>query len=85
MARENEVDFRVHYAGWGSQAITPSDTTVLSPICRKLWVGGAGTVALRMLDGSTATLLLVPVGMLDGLQFDQVRAATTATSLIAFS
>ncbi len=86
MARENEIDYRGNYACWGSITITKSDTTVLQPICRKLWVGGVGAVALRLLDGTTPTLAAVPAGtMIDGLQFDQVLSTgTAATSMVAF-
>jgi hypothetical protein len=86
MARENEIDWRANYACSGSLTITKSDSTVLVPICRKLWVGGTGDVALRLLDGSTPVIKAVPTGtMIDGLQFDQVLATnTSATLMVAF-
>jgi len=67
--------------------ITPSDTTVLSPICHVLIVNATapGNIVVRMLDGNNAT---IPVpGAAGGvvttleLQFDQVRATgQTATA-----
>lgn len=83
MARENEIDPRPIWAPFGSITITKSDTTVLSPICRKLYIGGAGNVAVRMLDGSTPTFTAPPVGTVLDIQFDQVLSTgTTATALV---
>lgn len=83
MARESEIDYRPEYSPWGSQTITKSDTTVLAPICRRLYVGGTGDVAVRLLDGSTPIFKAVPVGTTLDIQFDQVLSTgTTATLMI---
>lgn len=84
MARENEIDHRPIPAPFGSITITKSDSTVLSPICRALYVGGTGDVAVRMLDGSTPVFKAVPVGTTLIMQFDQVLSTnTTATLMVA--
>lgn len=84
--REGEIDYRPITPAWGSQTITKSDTTVLSPICRRLYVGGAGDVAVRMLDGSTPILKAVPVGTMLDIQYDQVLSTgTTATLMVGFT
>jgi hypothetical protein len=83
-----EDDPRPLYAVKGSQIIpgSGSNSLVLNPICRKLWIGNAGQVSLRLLDSSTITMSGFVSGyMLDGIQFDQVLATgTTATLMIAF-
>lgn len=83
MAREQEIDYGPIRAPFGSITITKSDATVLSPICRKLYVGGTGNVAVRMLDGSTPIFVAVPAGADLDMQFDQVLSTgTTATSMV---
>lgn len=64
-------------------AITPSDTT--SVTCRAIYVGGAGDVAVRFVDGATTvTFKAPPVGTVLPicLENGHVMAATTATLLI---
>jgi len=73
---------------YGAVTVTPADGTILSnnpgrPF-RGLYVGGAGNVTVRMLDGHTVTFNAVPVGTTLAIQFDQVHATgTTATLLVA--
>lgn len=86
MARENEIDPRPIMAPYGSITITKSDTTVLSPICRRLWVGGPTvntltTVAVRLLDGTTPTFSCLPGTFID-IQFDQVLSTGTNATLM---
>ena len=62
--------------------VTASDVTVLSPT-RELWIGVTGNLTLRMAgDGATVQFLNVPVGRFP-IQCTQVRAATTAGSIVA--
>jgi hypothetical protein len=63
-------------------AVTKSDTTVI-PNTRGLWVGVGGAVTVRWLDGTTVELAGVQNGTLLPIQVDQVRAATTASSIVA--
>jgi hypothetical protein len=79
-ARENEADRRPVSIPSGSITITPSDTTVLSPICSKLWVGQAAAadkVKLRLLDGSTPTFNFAAGNIVLDVQFDMVFATGT--------
>lgn len=84
MARENEADRRPTSPPSGTVgAITASDSTVISPICTKLFINCtvAGNVTVRMLDGNTAAIP-VPTGVTQvDIQFDQVKSTgTTATA-----
>lgn len=75
--------------GFGEQAastarvVTPSDTTGIGG-CRGLWVGGAGNLTLDFPDGATNILMSgVPAGTLLPIAPLRVKAATTATLIIA--
>lgn len=59
--------------GGGSQTVTG----------RGLWVGGAGTVVVTMMDGSTATLQGVPAGTIFPITFTAVSNTSTATLMVA--
>jgi len=64
-------------------AVTPSDSTVFSPPCRWLWVGGTGNLALTMLDGSTFLFSSVASGTRVPFAVTQVlRTNTTATAIV---
>lgn len=63
--------------------VTPSDSTVLPAGVRALWIGGAGDVTVRFAaTGNIRTYKSVPAGR-HLVQVDQVRAATTATDILA--
>ena len=74
----------------GGFAITKSDATVFDnqnsnpPPPRAVYVGGAGDLVVRMVDGSIVTLKAVPAGSMLPINIDQVRAATTATDVVGF-
>lgn len=82
MARENEIDNRPTWTPYGSITIVKSDSAVLSPICRRLYVGGTGDVVVRLLDGSTPVFKAVPVGTTLDIQFDQVLSTNTTATLM---
>jgi len=67
-----------------ARAVTPHDTNVLTGgVCRSLYVGGTGNIAVRMADGGSVTFTAVPVGILP-IQCDIVKSTdTTATSIVA--
>jgi hypothetical protein len=66
-----------------ARAVTPSDTTTIGG-CRALWVGGAGNLTLDFSDGATNIVLTaVPAGTLLPVAPLRVKAATTATSIVA--
>ena len=68
-------------------AITPSDTTDLTPIAPiGITVGGSGTLVARYAgDLATSVSLPVQAGQFVYGQFSRVMAATTATNLIGWS
>lgn len=68
----------------GGFAVTPSDVAALSTVCRALYVGSGGHLAVRMLSGETLTLPDVPSGSLLPLRVSHVLATgTAATGLVA--
>lgn len=83
-SRQSEALQAYNASAWGASAVTPSDATVLTPVRRGLYVGVAGNVAVRMLDGGTVTFIGVPSGAVLPIQFDMVMATnTTATNMVA--
>lgn len=74
---------RVTSAAMSVQAVTPSDTAALPAGCKGLWIGGAGNVVVTMWDGTTATFSAVPAGTSLPVSPKLVKAATTATLIIA--
>lgn len=67
----------------GIIAITPDDDLDLAEIIRGLMVGGAGDVAVTMLDGSTGTLPgLQPGVQYTGLFRRILATGTDATGII---
>lgn len=66
-------------------AVTPSDSTDLTGV-RGLYVGGAGDVAVRMINAPTTTVTIsaVAAGTILPVRVTRVMAATTATAITAF-
>ncbi len=65
-------------------AITPADAD-LSHVCRMLYVGTGGDVAVRDLFGNVATHENVASGTYLGpFQVDRVTAATSATGIVGY-
>lgn len=62
--------------------VTPSDTTVFQNMLF-LYVTGAGNLALEMPDGTTATFAVGANTQWD-VSAVKVKAATTATGIVAF-
>ena len=66
----------------GGFAVTKSDSTIFSQPTRALWVGGAGDVAVKYIDGSTDTIQAVAAGTLLPIRVTQVLSTgTTATKI----
>jgi hypothetical protein len=66
-----------------ARAVTASDTTTIGG-CRGLWVGGAGNLTLDFADGGTNIVISgVPSGTLLPIAPLRVKAATTATGIVA--
>ena len=66
-------------------AVVKSDSTVFPTPTRSLWIGGTGDVVVTMNGGQgPITLTAVPAGVMLEISVSQVRAATTATNIVAF-
>lgn len=66
-------------------AVTPADID-LDNYARGLYVGGSGDVVVQMAgDESIVTFSAVPAGTILPICVSQVRAATTATLIVALS
>jgi hypothetical protein len=64
-------------------AIEPSDSEALPHVTRALYVGGGGSVRLRVLGGGEVTLAGLAAGSLVPIRVVQVFATgTTATALV---
>lgn len=71
------------YTARGLVVITPSDTVNLEGPARALYVGGAGNISLKPLDGAAVTLVGVPAGTLLPISVTRVNVTgTTATNLV---
>lgn len=67
----------------GGKAVTPSDTTLLSPT-RGLYIGGTGDITVDFADGTTDVVLTAPtLGVVHPISVVKVKAATTATLIVA--
>ena len=62
--------------------ITPSDTTVLNPVVRALWIGGAGNVQVQTVSGQTVTFAGAQAGSIIPVRVRQVLATGTTATLI---
>lgn len=80
MERKTTADQTV--SAFDAIAVTISDTTVI-PTTRGIWIGGAGDLSVTMNSGRTASIVGVAAGTLLPFQVIQVRAATTATNILA--
>lgn len=69
-------------AAHGARVITPSDSTILE-ITRGIYVGVSGDIVVEMADGQQVTFVGVPAGIILPIQVSKVRAATSASSLLA--
>jgi hypothetical protein len=63
-------------------AVTKSDVTDLGRT-RAVWVGGVGDLVVTMADGVDVTFTAVPAGSWLWIQVQKVKAATTATNIVA--
>jgi hypothetical protein len=67
----------------GLADITPSNSTTYKPCLRSVYIGGAGNLRVRGVNGGTVTFTNVPAGSILPIQVDQVLlTGTTATGII---
>lgn len=69
----------------GLYAVTPSDTTVLSPLPRSLYIGAAGNIAIVAEDNTGSVVFVaVSAGQILPVRAKQVLSTgTTAASIVA--
>lgn len=66
-----------------AEAVTPHDTTILANRSRGLYVGTAGNVAVKMINGQTVTFANVPAGSLLPIRVESVLSTgTTASNIV---
>lgn len=64
-------------------AVTPHDTTLIG-VTRGLYIGGAGTLVVRMANGSNVTFSAVTAGSIIPICVDRVLSTgTSATGIVA--
>lgn len=69
----------------GAAAVTPSDTVSFTRgVTQGIYVGVSGNISLLMEDGSTVSLLSVPIGLLPVRALRVNATGTTATNMVAF-
>lgn len=66
------------------EAVTPSDATEFSPWFRALRIGGAGDIVVTDIEGNDVTFVGAQVGETLPIWGSKVKAATTATDIIAY-
>jgi hypothetical protein len=65
-------------------AVTPNDNTDLAVASKRLWIGGAGNVALITVKGTTLTYTAVPAGTYLMVRASRVKSTgTTASNIVA--
>ena len=65
-------------------AVTPSDSTQISPVARALYVGGAGNIKLVTEEGTTVTFQGIVAGSVLPVKTTKVFSTdTTATYIVA--
>ena len=65
-------------------AVAKSDSTVLDTT-RALYIGGAGDLVVTMAKGGDVTFKAVPAGSVLPIRVTKVKAATTATDIVALT
>ena len=69
-------------AAHGAKTVTPSDSTVIE-ITRGVFVGTAGDLTVTMADGHDAVFVNIASGAIVPIQVSKVKAATTASNILA--
>ena len=69
-------------------AVIPSDTTDLPDVATRVYVGGGGSLVLTladMPDGTSVTLVAVPIGSYLDMRIKRIWATSGATNIVAFT
>lgn len=63
-------------------AVTPADTDLVNGACRGVYIGASGNVTIKDLGGSTVQFVALATGVIHPIQAIQIKASTTATSVV---
>jgi hypothetical protein len=69
--------------GAGFVAVTASDTALANGPCRGIYIGASGNVTIVDMLGNTVQFVALAVGVIHPIQATTIKAATTATSIVA--
>ncbi len=64
-------------------AVTPADTDLADGPCRGIYIGASGNLTVLDMVGSTVQFVALATGVIHPIQAKQIKAATTATSVVA--
>lgn len=64
-------------------SVTPADSALPNGPCRGIYVGGSGNLAILTPDAQTITFTGIATGVIHPISAVQIKAATTATLIIA--
>jgi len=77
------ISYNEAWVPQGAVAVTPSDSTLLN--CVALYVGGTGNVVIDTVANTNVTFSAVPGGTTLWIKALRVKAASTATNIVALS
>lgn len=69
-------------AAHGAKTVTPSDSTIIE-ITRGLFIGTTGDLTVTMADDHDAVFVNIASGTILPIQVSKVKAATTASDILA--
>jgi hypothetical protein len=68
--------------GAGFVAVTPADTDLANGACRGIYIGASGNLTIKDVLGNTVQFVAPATGVIHPIQAIQIKAATTATSVV---
>lgn len=77
------ISYNEAWVPQGAVAVTPSDSTLIN--CVALYVGGTGNVVIDTVANTNVTFTAVPAGTTLWIKALRVKAASTATNIVALS
>jgi lipoate-protein ligase B len=77
------ISYNEAWVPQGAVAVTPSDSTLIN--CVALYVGGIGNVVIDTVANTNVTFTNVPGGTTLWIKALRVKAASTATNIVALS
>jgi len=77
------ISYNEAWVPQGAVAVTPSDSTLIN--CVALYVGTTGSVVIDTIADTNVTFANVPSGTTLWIKATRVKAASTATNIVALS